>query len=226
MKIKETEDGILIGKDFYDKLIERLDKVNEIINRLDKVESLIQEQNFAEMGFAEEFFEYKVDAMVETLLSIYIFGNKKHCFNHWCDKISSALTETMQKMLPTKEGLAKVSDVLKYMDESSSFIQYCLSDFSVKEMLKKIEKNEGKFLKQREIEQYQKFLFSSFTAIKIKAVQNPIDRFNSLNIRKALAIYADLDDLYFKENPDVERPNCELHQQEYFKVCGKYDESI
>lgn len=226
MKIKETEDGILIGKDFYDKLIERLDKVNEIINRLDKVESLIQEQNFAEMGFAEEFFEYKVNTMVETLLSIYIFGNKTQCYNHWCDEIATALTDTMKKIVASKDKLAKISDVMKFMDESQSFISYCNSTYSMKKMLEKIENHEGKFLKQREIEQYQKFLFSSFTAIKIKAVQNPIDRFNSLNIRKALAIYADLDYLYFKENPDVEKPDYELHQQSYFKVCGKYDESI
>lgn len=229
MTFKETEDGILIDKDFYDKLIERLDKVNEIIDRLDKVESLIQEQNFAEMGFAdlprkmdelnknfseigsaEEFFEHKVNTMVETLLSIYIFGNKTQCYNHWCDEISTALMDTKMQNLARERKLPDISDIFTIMEASPLLCSFLTSDYKMKRMIVKVEGHEGKLLKERSLERYREFLYSAINQIKLQATQNPIESFETINIRNALAIYADLDDLYFKENPDVERPNYEF----------------
>lgn len=77
-------------------------------------------------------------------------------------------------------------------------------------MIGKVEEHEGNLLKEKSLERYREFLYSAINAIKRQANQNPTESFESTNIKNALAIYADLDDLYFKENPDVDRPDYEF----------------
>lgn len=166
-------------------------------------------KNFASNALpAKELFENKVNTMVETLLSIYIFGNKTQCYNHWCDELSAALTSVMEKA--SDKILEGISKVMEFIEKSPNLYKFFYSNTTMEAMLKKVERHEKGILKQRKIERHQEFLISAFIAIVSQANRHPKKAFTSDNIRNALAIYADLDDRYFKENPDVERPDYEF----------------